>query len=147
MLMLSSCIALLPASHKCIPKLSCQQILYHPSHLWLSRVLLFIWPTVKFILVVIIRSVAFLSFSPPAAAATRARSSTQKSIPAFCTSSFCSSQPFIPFVTKSQFVSDYFWRKSASFSSPEKVSTRPPAAFPSPMQAKPSDLPLARRGH
>ena len=114
-------------------------MLYHTYHLCLSCVLLFTWPTVKFIRIIIIhhcvaRSVAFLSFSPAAAAAARASSSTQKSIPAFCKSSI---HPRCCL-----FVSNYFWSKlflvQISFISLSWKSVhRPPAAFPSPMQAEP----------
>ena len=56
-------------------------------------------------------SIVFLSF-PPAGAAARASSSTQSRLLHFA------QVPFIPFVAW-----NYFWCKSASFSSPGKVST------------------------
>ena len=111
-------------------------MLYHTYHLWLSCVLLFIWPTVKFIRIIIIhhcvaRSVAFLSFSPAAAGAARASSSTQKSIPAFCTSSIHPSCCLESVCLK------LFLEQISFISLSWKSVHRPPAAFPSPMQAEP----------
>ena len=88
----------------------------------------------KFIHIIIIhhcvaRSVAFLSFS--AAAAAKSSSSTQKSIPAFCTS-------FIhPSCCLESVCLKLFLEQISFISLSWKSVHRPPAAFPSPMQAEP----------
>ena len=136
--MLSSCIALLPACHKCIPKLSCQHALSHVSSVVVICVAIHLTHS-EIHNDSQQRHSSIVNLSTTTTSRSKGKQFDPKLIPTFFTSSCSSysSQPFIPFVTQSPFVSNYFWWKSASFSSPGKLSTRPPAAFPSPMQAKP----------
>ena len=103
---------------------------YHTCHLWLSFVLQFVWPALKFILVIIHQSCSFRCYSTLFTSSSSRGSQLNPKVYSLYFAPVAnlrlSSLPFIPFFAYNLFVANNFWWTS-SFSCNKTVQCPPSA--------------------